>query len=273
MVLGGKERASRLVVGLLSGNRHELSLRVAQRGQLAAEDAAGIDVGRVVQPLGFRNGRVAVDDHRLAAVVGGPVQADRQPELVGLAGRVAVQRELADGPRAAALHLGLQPRMGDDELAVVEDVVADQAIQPRLERFDEGRSIVRRQRLDLGEALGQAVGDLDVSSLEGAEQLLLVVARDAPAGACVDHVADDAQGVEDARTAIDQIADEHRLAAVRVAIDGASVQSRCHLAAPTTTYPSSRQQRLQLIAAAVNVADDVERARERPSCCSTTARA
>ena len=129
-VLRGEERTGRLVVGLRRGDRHELALRVSQRGQLAAEDAAGVDVGRVVQPLGLGDRGMAVDDHGLAAIVGRPVQADRQPELVGLAGRVAVQGELAHGARAAALHLGLEPGMGDDELAVVEHVVADEAVEP-----------------------------------------------------------------------------------------------------------------------------------------------
>ena len=83
-----------------AGTDDELALGVAQRGQPAAEDAAGVDVDRVVQPLGLGDRRVAVDDRRRAAVLGRPVVADRQAELVGLAGRLAVQREVAHRARS-----------------------------------------------------------------------------------------------------------------------------------------------------------------------------
>ena len=67
----------------------------AQRGQRAAEHAAGVDADRVVDPLRLRHRGVAVDDRRRAAVVARPRAADRQAELVGLARRLAVQGELA----------------------------------------------------------------------------------------------------------------------------------------------------------------------------------
>ena len=90
-------------------------------------------------------------------------------------------------------------------------------------------------------------------------ELLLVVARHAQRGARLDHVADDAQRVEDARPAVDQVADEDRLASVRVAIDGTGVQPGA-LASLDDLVPERREQRLQLVGAAVDVADDVERA-------------
>ena len=72
---------------------------------------------------------MAVDDHRRAPVLLRPVVADGQAELVGLAGRLAVEGEVSDPARAAPLHLRLHPGVGDDELAVVEDVVADEAVE------------------------------------------------------------------------------------------------------------------------------------------------
>ena len=101
--LGGQERPRRRVVLARRGHGHQLALRPAQRGQLAAEDAAGVDVDRVVEPFGLRHRRVAVDDGRRPAVVDRPGAADRQPELVGLARRLAVQGELAHAAGAAAL--------------------------------------------------------------------------------------------------------------------------------------------------------------------------
>jgi hypothetical protein len=62
--LGGTERADRFPVGPRRGHRHHFSLGVAQRGELAAEHAAGVDADRVVHPLGFGNRGVAVHDNR-----------------------------------------------------------------------------------------------------------------------------------------------------------------------------------------------------------------
>ena len=129
LLLGRQERPGRFAVGPGGGDRDELLLRVAQGRELAAEDAAGVDVDRAVEPLRLGDRRVAVDDHRLAPVLRRPVEADGQAELVGLAGRLAVEGEVPHLARAPALHLLLHPGVGDDELAVVEDVVADQAVE------------------------------------------------------------------------------------------------------------------------------------------------
>ena len=85
---------------------------------------------------------------------GGPVVAHRQAELVGLAGRLAVEGELAHLARAAALHLLLHAGVGHDELAVVEDVVADQPVE---ELGDLARAKLGGlgQRVELGERLGR----------------------------------------------------------------------------------------------------------------------
>ena len=129
LLILGQERPGRLAVGPGGRDRDELLLRVAQGRELAAEDAAGVDVDRAVEPLRLGDRRVAVDDHRLAPVFRRPVVADGQAELVGLAGGLAVEGEVADLARAPALHLLLHPGVGDDQLAVVEDVVADQPVE------------------------------------------------------------------------------------------------------------------------------------------------
>ena len=96
----GDQRPDRLVPLLLGRHRDELPLRVAQRRDLAAEDHAGVEADRVVDPLGLRDRGVAVDDRRLAAVVVGPRVADGEAVVVGLAGRVAVERERPDPARS-----------------------------------------------------------------------------------------------------------------------------------------------------------------------------
>ncbi len=58
---GRKGRAGSAVC-LGRGDGDELLLGVTQGGQPAAEDAAGVDVDRPVQPLRLRNRRVTVDD-------------------------------------------------------------------------------------------------------------------------------------------------------------------------------------------------------------------
>ena len=74
------------------------------------------------------DGGVAVDDCGGAAVFGGPVVADGQAEFVGFAGGVAVEGELAHAAGGAADVLFLEAGVGDDELSVVEDVMADEFV-------------------------------------------------------------------------------------------------------------------------------------------------
>ena len=86
-----------------------------------------------------------------AAVVVRPRAADGQPELVGLARRLAVERELAHAPRRAALVALGHPGVGDDEPAVVEHGVAD--VSPSRNSL----SAVDRVGLELLERLREAV--------------------------------------------------------------------------------------------------------------------
>ena len=162
----GQEGPGRLAVGPRGRDRDELLLRVAQGGELAAEDAAGVDVDRAVEPLRLGDRRVAVDDHRRAPVFRRPVVAHRQAELVGLAGRLAVQGEVPHLARAPPLHLRLHPGVGDDQLAVVEDVVAHQAVEELGQFLAERRPNVVGQGVDLGQRFGQPVRDLHVLAPE-----------------------------------------------------------------------------------------------------------
>jgi hypothetical protein len=83
-VLGRQEWLGRLVVGAARSNGDQLALRPAQRREPTTEDAAGVDVDGVVQPLSLGNRGVPVDDRGLPAIVGRPLQANRESELVGL---------------------------------------------------------------------------------------------------------------------------------------------------------------------------------------------
>ena len=62
--------------------------------------------------------------------------------------------------------------MGDDEPAVVEDVVADQPVH----EVECSHPELLRLGLQLGQRFGQAVGDGHLGALEGANELGLVVA-------------------------------------------------------------------------------------------------
>ncbi len=124
-----QEGASWFAVSRFRRDRNKLLFRVSQRRQSSAEDAAGVDVDSSVQPFGFRNRRMAVDDHRRAPVFGRPVTTHRQTEFVSLTSRFAVQSEVADLAGAASLHLFFHPGVGNDQFAVIQYVVTDKTIQ------------------------------------------------------------------------------------------------------------------------------------------------
>ena len=116
-----EERLGRLVVDALGRDGHELPLGPAQCRELAAEHAARVDVDRVVQPLRIGYRGVAVDDDRAPAIVGRPLTADGQTELVCLACCFSVEREVSD-PRGGAALVGLlHPGVRHNERPVIED--------------------------------------------------------------------------------------------------------------------------------------------------------
>ena len=96
---------------------------------------------------------MAVDDHRLAAILSRPIEPHRQAEFVCLAGGLAIECEGSNGSRAAAMHFLLEARMGDHELAVVEPEMAAQSIHETPRLRDKGFAASRRQRVKLREGL------------------------------------------------------------------------------------------------------------------------
>ena len=123
-----KKRFLRLGISLPGRNGYQFPLRVAQRSQLSPEDAAGINIDRTVQPFRFRHRRVAIDHHGRAAIFRRPIISHWQAKFIGFAGRFAEQRKIAHRPGTTALHGLLHARVGNHQLAVVQDVVADQLV-------------------------------------------------------------------------------------------------------------------------------------------------
>ena len=60
--------------GSLDGD--QFPFRIAQCRQLAAKNAAGIDIDSAIEPLRFRYGGMAINHHRLATIVSRPIMAN-----------------------------------------------------------------------------------------------------------------------------------------------------------------------------------------------------
>jgi hypothetical protein len=161
-------------------------------------------------------------------------------------------------PGAAPLHLGLHPGVGDNQLAVIEVVVAYEAVEELFEFLAEGLTNVARQGVDLGEALCQTVRNLDVLATQLAHQLHVVVAGDTERGTLRDHVVNEPNGVEDAWPTVHEVADEDRFPAQRMRIHRAAGQSGSTRRDRRDFVTQLTQQGLQFVAAAVNVSDDVD---------------
>jgi hypothetical protein len=104
---------------------------------------------------------MAVDDRRLAPIVLCPRLADREPVLVGLSGRVAVEGERSHGSGGPAVHVRGQSRVSDDEAPVIEQVVADESVD---ELGNLGREL-RRLNCQLLKAPVEPVSDGDIAAL------------------------------------------------------------------------------------------------------------
>jgi hypothetical protein len=248
----GQERLGWLVVGACRGNADELALRPAEGRELAAEDAPGVDAEGVVQPRGLGHRCMAVHDGGATPIVLRPWVPHGQAVLVGLSRRLAEKGKLADDARAAPLERLLEPRVRDDELAVIEHVVTHQAV----DEFRDSSTKFGRLRLELCERLGQPVGDAHVFAAQLPHQLDVVVARDREPGALGGHRHDEPQDVGHLRTSVDQVADEDRLAPRRM---GRREGVLSVVVARDDVVAELFQQGLELVEAAVDVADDVER--------------
>jgi hypothetical protein len=149
---------------------------------------------------------VAVDDARRAAVVGGPVVADGEAELVGLSRRLAEIRELPHRGRGPALELFLHPGVSDDEISAVEDEVAHQP----LDEFRHPQAELRPLLPELRQGLGEAVRHSDVSPPKLAQELPLVVAWQAKGGSRLHHAHHQAEHGGYGGSAVDQVSEEDR---------------------------------------------------------------
>jgi len=156
-------------------NRNDFFFRIAQRGEFPTKNAASIDVDGAIEPLRLRNRGVAVHDYRRTAIVGGPVVANGQTELVNLAGGLAEQGEVPDFAGAAALHFLLHSGVGDDQAAFVKNIVADESV----EKLGDLSAEFRRLFVELRECLGYAVGKPDVAAAKLAKELDVVITRNA----------------------------------------------------------------------------------------------
>lgn len=136
-----------------------------------------------------------------------------------------------------------QPGVGDDQPPLVKAKVAWQPVDEARDAGAEGR----RLGLDLLEPAARS----PIGSRRARQQPLgeayVVVAGHRERPPCRDHGHDQAQDLHARRTTVHEIADEHRDPALGV------------LGHPSLEAPAEQaQQQLELEAAAVDVADDVE---------------
>ena len=135
--------------------------------------------------------------------------------------------------------------VSNHQAAAIEHVVADEAVDELGDSFCE----LWGAELKLFERLGQPVADRDVASRDGPTQLDLMVARDAESTARSHHGHDKVEHFGDTGAAVDKIAEKDRSATLWMC-DG--VDSR------VVAQPIEQTQQFGM--AAMNIADDVERA-------------
>src|SRR5205085_2092984 len=105
----------------------------------------------------------------------------------------------------------------DNELAVIEYQMADETVDEVSDLLRELGWLIR----ELRQRLRQPVTLRDVPSLQGAQQLGLMVAGDAQGVAGVDHAHHEAQHRGRRRAAVDEVADEEGPPAGRMVRAGA----------------------------------------------------
>jgi hypothetical protein len=151
------------------------------------------------------------------------------------------------------VHVGRQPGVRDHEPAAVQHEVARQLRDELLHAVAE----LLRLAAQLLDRLRQPVRQLHRAGLEPPQQLVVVVAEHAVRGAALHQIHDDAKHARGVRPAVAQVADEHELAPREVAhvVPVVGLPHR---------VPELLQQREQFRQAAVDVADDVERAALSP---------
>ncbi len=138
--------------------------------------------------------------------------------------------------------------MRDDEFAAVENIVADEPV----EKLQHLIAKLVGLGLELVQRRLQPVRDRDVLAAQLAHELDIVVAGHAQRVAAFHHAHDEAQHAGTVRSAVNEVAQKHRLAAGRRRDQDIAVR----LLYSVVELP---QQCRQLVEATVDIADDVER--------------
>ncbi len=201
------EWLSRFCVGRTRIDRNELAFRPSQCRQFSTEYTTGIDAECIIEPLGSRDGSVAVDDRSLASVVCGPVVANRQSKLIGLTGCLAVECEFTDSARTSPLHRFLHPRMSDHQFAAIQYVMTDELIEELLDRLPE----LVRLPSELLERFRKAMFDLNVLTRKGSHQLVVMISGDTDGVSRCNQIHREAEDCRCLGTSVDEISEKDEL--------------------------------------------------------------
>src|SRR5271155_3897452 len=154
---------------------------------------------------------MAINNHRLAPVLSGPVVTNGQTEFVRLAGRLAVQRKIANLSRTTPLHLFFHPRVSNDKLSVVQNIVTDQ----RINELGDLSAKFLRLLIELLQRISEPMRDLYVFAPEFAHQLDVVVTGNAKSCTGLDHAHGQAEHVWNLRATIHKVTKKNDLATIR----------------------------------------------------------
>ena len=236
----GRTRGAASRVGLARRHRDQLALRPAQRRQLAAEHAAGVDAQRIVHPLGLGDRRVAVDDRRLAAIVGRPVEALGQAVGAAPPGGVAVEAEIGAPRRVLPSMFSRTPAW-----ATARRPSSTQAWLGSVSRKASVRARARRPRPRYCSTVRSSpCVSLTLWPFSQRMNLSSWLPMTENAWPRCGHVHDDAQHVGRVGPAVDEIADEEGAAALRRRGDRAAIIARSFEAhARSRARPAARSAR------------------------------
>src|SRR5256886_14968364 len=140
-----------------------------------------------------------------------------------------------------------------NQLAVVQHIVADQPVEELRGALFESRGLLAQ----LTERLRQTMCDLYIPALEGADQLLLMVARHTQRSAGGNRAHHQSQHSRGVGAAVDQVAEKDQLSAGRRrdmvlrAIDAVGLNR--------DVVPEGAEQATKFVQASMDIADDVER--------------
>ncbi len=188
-----------------------------------------------------------------ASIARRPIGANRQTKLVDLPSGLAVERKLPYCAGAATDHFLFQASVRDRELPSIQPEVTAKFVQ----KFRQGLAKAPLLALQLINGLLQAVRDSYFPTREPSPQLAIMVALDSIGGPGSRHAHRYPQGIWRVRPAVDDVAYEDHFPAVgRRDFDG-SVPA---VVDPLDAIAEFGQKSLELVGAAMDVADNVKRA-------------